>query len=382
MTEQVFFGPDDLSDAVLAARRELGGSADGAAESISNDGLRRLIRLAYYTSQTTNEGRFPRMTLLVPKNGEYKNLLVPFQEQLSPGLLHRIFPIVSSQDHCLVVCENGGGLSTNGVGTLRTSLVLLSQTIAIHSSHRIGNWPAVLTLQINGPGDLRVGEYRFHRLRAGCLYREASFRRETWFSNWIEEFVGSSQMTDTQMSSAVISVSWLFILRLVADLHHGGCILVVPDPSKAPIRQGVPLDQCDLGGFLREYVRETRLMAKGVDELQKQRSYEEMWFEKLKAVAGLSATDGCMVFDRNLRLHSFGSMIEGDDLSIPCFPANDSTPLDEAVLRSFGARRQSALHLCRAVPGAMAFVVSQDGDLRLFVRKNGEVWFFDNAAYW
>jgi DNA integrity scanning protein DisA with diadenylate cyclase activity len=102
-------------------------------------------------------------------------------------------------------------------------------------------------------------------------------------------------------------------------------------------------------------------------------------------IANLSAVDGCVVFDRKLKLSQFGAMIElsskHDD--VLCLMGGSSEPVSpEVIRRSFGARRKSALDLCRACPGAMAFVVSQDGDLRIFVRDGDVVRFFDRAAYW
>jgi hypothetical protein len=78
-------------------------------------------------------------------------------------------------------------------------------------------------------------------------------------------------------------------------------------------------------------------------------------------------------------------MIEVADAADPgvkCFRGDSTTPISEDDIRSFGARRRSAIQLCRACPEAMAFVISQDGDLRIFVRRDDGVRFYDNAVLW
>jgi hypothetical protein len=131
--------------------------------------------------------------------------------------------------------------------------------------------------------------------------------------------------------------------------------------------------------------RPTRRQQLTADEVQRRVQLRERLLSTLDAVAHLSATDGCVVFNRRLQLHSFGSMIdapEGANQSVPCFLGGSSAPLSLEKLRSFGARRRSAVQLCRACPGALAFVISQDGDLRACVHRNGEVRIYEDLVYW
>ena len=77
-------------------------------------------------------------------------------------------------------------------------------------------------------------------------------------------------------------------------------------------------------------------------------------------------------------------MIEADRKysCVPCFEGDSDSPLSDEKMKAYGARTRSAVQLCQACPGAMAFVVSQDGDLRIFVRDGEAVRLFDHAAYW
>ena len=54
-------GPDDLADAIISQREQRRGestSSSTAFSSISDDGVRRLIGLAYHTSQIAEEGTY------------------------------------------------------------------------------------------------------------------------------------------------------------------------------------------------------------------------------------------------------------------------------------------------------------------------------------
>ena len=49
-------------------------------------------------------------------------------------------------------------------------------------------------------------------------------------------------------------------------------------------------------------------------------------------------------------------------------------------LTRFGMRHRSAYRFCHWVPGAMAFVISQDGDLRVFGNVQWRVELFDGPT--
>ena len=94
-------------------------------------------------------------------------------------------------------------------------------------------------------------------------------------------------------------------------------------------------------------------------------------FSAARALADLGNVDGCVVLDRRLRLYGFGGEIRVADEEIEgwrCTTAHPETlaegePVD---MESFGTRHRSASRLCAAIPGTTVFVVSQDGDLRVF----------------
>src|SRR5262249_10845212 len=98
------------------------------------------------------------------------------------------------------------------------------------------------------------------------------------------------------------------------------------------------------------------------------------------SVGALSATDGCVVLDRTLTLHGFGGSIEIKEDSCESkkvLHLQESGEVSPQLLATFGERHKSAYRLCQCVPGTLAFVISQDGDLRVFSSDDDAVYFAD-----
>jgi hypothetical protein len=84
-------------------------------------------------------------------------------------------------------------------------------------------------------------------------------------------------------------------------------------------------------------------------------------------VAGLSSVDGCVVLDRSLRTHLFGAKIRASKAGkgLPLIDPDTNADLS-SEMEKLGTRNNSACGFCREHPGAYAFVLSQDSDLRLY----------------
>jgi transcriptional regulator with XRE-family HTH domain len=403
MCQDEFRGPDDLAGRILQSRRESDERGErGSFAEISGDGVRRLIRIAYYSSQLPNEGRYPRLTLLVPAREKTVYPVVAFEpDELTVQTLRRIGPTLASQDYALLVREPDKVLQIQGIVQLRGSLTELD--LGDRTASPLDR-PRGLYVEVFGPGDLRAREVGLgtHRLQAGQCRRECSFVLDRWFEAWLaaasaELFDGWTRRIPPERAGwpirpdFAISRVWLTILRKAASLRHGGCFVIAPDPPSA-IGPTFTTSGCDVGAAI---VENCKVLRQGMGSPEPLLSPEtvrtrilvrEQLLSLIDAAAELSSTDGCVVFNQRLQLQSFGSMIDiaedaGQD--VPCYIADTMTPVDNDEIRhSFGARRRSAIQLCRACRDAMAFVLSQDGDLRVFVRRDDAVRFYDNAVVW
>jgi hypothetical protein len=102
------------------------------------------------------------------------------------------------------------------------------------------------------------------------------------------------------------------------------------------------------------------------------------------AVGHLSALNGCVVLDRRMTVHGFGGIIETGAARPSARTYVDSrtnAPLaEELLLRRFGHRHRSAFLLCKAVANAIAFVISQDGELPVFSSDDRHVYCDENLG--
>ena len=171
MDRAKFSGPDELAQRILDRRKrsEQEGELPAFGE-ISENGIRRLIQIAYYSSQSPNEGRYSRSTLLVPAPEETISPLVPFEpEELTVKTMCRIGPTLDSQDHALLLREHGQNLEIQGILQLRGPLTQIGLGDATANP---SDRPKGLYVEIFGPGDLRARELNTHRLKAGTCREE------------------------------------------------------------------------------------------------------------------------------------------------------------------------------------------------------------------
>ena len=109
---------------------------------------------------------------------------------------------------------------------------------------------------------------------------------------------------------------------------------------------------------------------------------DEAIFDLAHFIAALSATDGAVVMTKRQELIGFGGVISGDiDKVETVTHALDTegnlteTELSEGV----GTRHRAAYRLCQELPGAVAIVISQDGNVRVVKWHNDSVTYWDQA---
>lgn len=114
---------------------------------------------------------------------------------------------------------------------------------------------------------------------------------------------------------------------------------------------------------------------------------ENNWREGLSELAGcvrfiasLSKIDGLIMMRPDLKLLGFGVEILGANEIDKVFIATDesATRLREIKANHFGTRHRSMMRYCSSHPGALGFVVSQDGFVRAITRVGSKVVMWEN----
>ena len=386
-------GPAELAEVLFEKRRALAGQEVAAwlLGDLNEYELKRLIACAYEVSFQRDEGRYPRFSIFVAARRDQharESMSICFDPPIDLEVrgLQRLSVAVPPRPDALLVSAIDGRLFCIGIGRFETAGALLPDDVTGLYLSSSG-----LILEIGGPGDLTVHESGdAFTLSAGRIHRQFDGNQALAHLphfDWLRDQVLSTALEEVTDHVAdrvgqVVRDTWSYVLKETVKLEHGGAFGVLPEEVKAlaelPEEWGdglsvtYPTAPRDLLGSIGTYVRRRW----GASRESRQAALRELT-DHARAVARLSATDGYVLLDAHLRVLGFGAKI-GWELDIPnrCIEVDDTlTPTGGyAGLRRTGTRHRAAYRMCAAIPGAIVFVVSQDGDLRVFFSTDeGEV---------
>jgi hypothetical protein len=373
--------------------------------AVSEQGLGRLLLLAYQASFYTDEGRYTRARIFVPDVDRKAHPVVinhvfnPPKPLSRARMISQLAPTLVADDAALVVEETGGELACIGISLLDTedaSRPLLGMP---------RGWTGTaggLRAQILAPGEVRVSEGRAeYTLQANRILAYSWVTSAAEVDRWIEELTQELTARCTAQDKewnarrlivpgADVRVLWSHVLREAVRLRHGGAFVVVPDPAHVSIKLKYPIEPLALGDELVKLwlalARTHRLLGDGLsaDALERTRVRRHQLWSAAASTGHLSAHDGCVVLDRKMTVHGFGGTIEPAPATSSARTYADSrtkAPLaEDQLLSRFGHRHRSAFQLCKAVPHALAFVISQDGDLPVFSSDDQHVYCDENLS--
>lgn len=403
-----FCGPDDLSDGIKSIREsDFGGTA--YSSPISNEGLRRLIKLAYYTSFAAEEGRYPRFRLMNTGHGAVGSIwrAADFNTPINDvESLRRLAPAASETHGALLITERDGALLCTG--SVVVSDFGLSTKIGRPEMGGVGRSPSLI-VRVDGPGRLRATE-RFTlvldraRIRQVVDYGLVRQIEELWGDLAAQIVAGTTRALGAETQKyfpggpeQFIHKAWSRVLATALDRHHGGAFVVLPtteqNPEEFDIHCKYPA-QLDFGDLILQFWQSCirHATAKGVRELG---SATHAWtwrraavFDKAGILAGLSSVDGCVVLNRKLQVLGFGGEIQVSEQqaqeatrTLKNLKTGEPEP-EEDALKGLGTRHRSAYRLAKVHPGVIVFVISQDGDLRIFCSDESDVFGFDRLDAW
>ncbi len=407
-----FCGPDDLSDGIISIREsklESHGSDSKWLSPISNEGISRLITLAYYTSFAAEEGRYPCFRLM--STDFFENSIWYAADFNTPindvESLRRLAPAVSETDSALLIKERDGVLLC--IGSVIVNDMGFSTKIGRPEIVGVGQSPSLI-VRVDGPGCIRATETGFTlvldrgRIRQVVDYWNVQQIRDLWV-NLATQMVDSTASIHGEESrkyfggthslAQFIHKAWSKVLTTAIDKHHGGAFVLLPKQGKpedfdirckypAQMRFGEDILQFWLSCFKHAAARDDRERDKSTDAWSWRRTSV---FAKAEILSALSSVDGCVVLDRNLQVLGFGGEIRVYDDKVKKAPralknlkTGQLTPEDE--LEQMGTRHRSAYRLAKVHPGIIVFVISQDGDLRIFCSDESHVFGFDRLHAW
>jgi hypothetical protein len=372
--------------------------------TFSSIAIKRLLRMAYLASLHTDELRFARGNLYVPPDQIPRDNIVlePAQPLTTPKTITRLLQPLEDESALLII-ERDGAIACNGIFYFHDLRAVFERLLP--PREWIENRDGILVTVVR-PGHIRLRQglfdcsleketiisrrevttvapvkQRLHRIH-DFLIKHHSGEKVDWSSLFIED------------EPTWVEVFITRVLRAASKMAHGGTVVIVPEPHRAPLevtyraRANAPTEVLDkLHGSWARAWRNTGGPG-SADALISFERQRRLLFAQADALGRLTATDGCVVLDDSMRLHGFGGIIdvgrERLESSLPLMDPVMNVPMSEEeeskFFQKFGTRHRSACELCKACPHTIAFVMSQDGDLRIFCSDDSQVSFFDGLS--
>ena len=385
-------GPSELADVWIQNRKP----HFLAPSNVSDKCIKNMISLCYHASMAAEEGRYPRFrACLVDRHVNRESLYVTgeLQKHISlEGLdgvdaLRKLSPAVSSYENALGLEEKDGQLVCTHLRISQPQ----------HSPPNLG-WPNLfdnsksgmsVDVRVDGPGEMDVSlGFVTLSLRRGKITSLARWRMipqlNQWFSVLAQKLAGRIESDadaklfgggEATMTNILVDL-WDSVLSNAVNRHRGATFIVLPDgacdhePSYSYQFDSFSMAEAvwTFWSVCRDYVesKEPRERDRVAGRWLRLR---ESLISKTRSLANLGRVDGCVVLDRELQLRGFGGKIGFDerDSGAKLLPHFDLISRKNVKYKiEGGMRHKSAYWLCRVVPGTIAFVVSQDGDLTVF----------------
>lgn len=114
----------------------------------------------------------------------------------------------------------------------------------------------------------------------------------------------------------------------------------------------------------------------------RQGEFKNLMLGAIRFIASLSCVDGFVLLDSTLAVHGFGVEARAETRLQEIYVAGDSLADDERLRRAelglFGTRHRAMMRYCFQNPGALGFVVSQDGQVRVMTRLRNRLVVWEN----
>ena len=403
LDEQRVHGPGELANLILHYREWEAGSGPrvlGPAP-LSDAGLGNLLELAFYASTMPEEGRFFRFNLV---SREASLPAAVFRQVWldSPDCMRRLAPACTQQDCALRVFEESGKLWCDGlddIGPMGHEVITGSPILGPLGA------PPALHVRVKGPGHLvAIERGPGYELRGGRIRHVTPFTALDPVRRMLAEISDNLQgqfaqrlgvQVPAEAWTARFTVPWVIatVARIAVDARRGGAFVFLPgegsDAASFGLHPKYATTSPDLGADIVSFWEECYGASQGTrhdGSTQAGRRWMASWARLLThadTVGNLSCVDGCVVLNRRLQVCGFGSEIRITDEQLKNSPLNFKNFKTGGVWpdREFfdgigGMRHKSAAALCKAHANVLVFVISQDGELRVFSSNTTSAYAF------
>lgn len=382
-----------IEDFIQIVSKDLGSNQYRNELHISDSGLGDLIRLAYYSSQKPEEGRFPFIRFVVSDFEGDGFVLAKSEESkgISIEQLKAYSPILSRRPYFLAVKETNGDLQICGFrdGTNAGIDYQWGPSPVLPGGGR----SIFFEIEAVAPGRIEVRsnalstDYSYVNGKIAIPENNTSPLTELTrtipvvtlakkFSSLVVEYLSRKKLNSefaTQPRQHELFLRLLDrTLRHVRDSCHGGCF-VFGQFSHTQITRLNKISDLSLlqtaCSWLENYQSAIALRQDCI-EMRRAGLYQRKAFEQAQLIGAMGCVDGCVLIDQDFSCVGFGGQITvEDDLpgNVTCFIDGEKRTVEEFTgSNAGGMRHRSAGRLIMMNPDRLAIVVSQDGGISVF----------------
>lgn len=360
--------------------------------------LPKVIEQVYLASLRREEGRDLRFTVAIDQRAYHNESRPPgrhFAEarNCSADEFVRFAPAIHGTEQVLLVYDAGeGGPRFYGVNRFVPQPAdkgdgyqhdCCRRKLGFVETHNGTSLPAQfatysnsgICVEVLGPGRIRLrGFNRYSELNE--LEVASSVKSLTEFEPFIEWLKVATGWNEEHLPCVLMD--WCDIIKSIQNCGHGGTIIWVPNESLAEgflkVKYKVGTDFWGYFGIGSSHAPKDLLTARKencatpLDHKGHHQSVLSVAAQK-QLLAGLCNTDGAVLISGALTVVGSGCEIQYDrsELEGNVFKLDAITEKKISFdIERVGMRNRSAMWFCKKVPEAWLFVVSQDGDLRIY----------------
>ena len=374
----------------------------------SKEALGILVNAAFAASLQSEEGRPVRLQLLFDPHEREVTAIFDDPLPYSASNLVKLAPTIDIGFRSIVVApEQPGHDALTIIGVTDLELSQLANKPMRLVGGGLTTHPAAtqsMKLSVFGPGCVRIDtSSSFFELRDCSIRFPFSVSRIKYVREWYEEAGQQLDFSHLPEDPVVGNVAgwadrrqfdgqqlvrrtWGSILNKVCNARHGGTFLVVP--KHVDVSAHLRLTYATKSNQLQVAIHKRASFEPGLSNPHYRTSMagsnlDDAHFSERDLartsdlVASFAAVDGAVVLERDLTVLGFGAEILETEIpnenEFVKYGRHPHGRPDDKPLTGFGMRHRSAYRFCKKLKGAIAFVISQDGGLRVFCNPDGRV---------
>ena len=401
--------PAEIIPSLRERWAEVGTLTQSARPLPRDDVLRRLLDVAYQSSFQVDEQRNTSVTIIFGDRTEFRTcaafdtVLFPESRAFTAGEVSRLAPATDARQTMLCVgeagdeCEDDAALRIWGLLDVGTTWI----EFAIGERSDTVAPPDLLTVTVHQPGAFTLSRsgtilLRFRdgketvptgsALEVGPIARR--FESAAGFASGRLVAALAAQGVHARPEEFPPSVYTRFIRRVlfrIRSKRHGGTVIVVPESTKTDashlterLKIKYPLLHAGAWDDILRFVTSARLYSesRARDSDASRISAERKLAEHAAFIAGLAGVDGAVVLTDRYRILGFGAevIVSSPELrGIQIARDPEGRTMSPVSIETYGTRHRSAIRFCHSFEPAVAFVVSQDGEVRAIARVGDDV---------